>query len=318
MPPAPDNPGLDDSDIAEIIERSWLYDDELTQIAAEIRQWEEDDVLALLRSLLMQSGPLGIDEERRKQAQSRPDLRTASAREYWRRLDEYHLLAPHAGKRRIGDCDVNIPDTIPYPWEGITWVLDLLHTSPDSALRVISAYLDSHFYVLPDGRLSALDDAALLIRTYYIGLPEHTEDRIDLIAGRTPIEFERLVARLYKRMGYEVTLTPVVGDDGIDLFATGSEPGRHEKLCIQCKTSRNTIPIKDVRELGYAAHKHQATKGVFVTTSRFSPAARKEELLNTHLELLDGQQLVLLLNLHLGHEWPLNLERLVAPSPGSR
>jgi hypothetical protein len=312
MHPSPGEPAALGFDIEEILERGWLYADEFTQIAAEIRLWDEDNVLELLRSLLMQSGPLGIDAERYRQINRYPDLPTGPAREYWRRLSNYYLLAPYAGTH-VGEHGVEVPAALPYPWEGITWVLDLLQSSPDSALRVISSYLDSHITVLPDGRIAALSDAAVLIRTFYIGLPEHTRDRVDLIADRTPIEFERLVARLYEHMGYDVTVTPAVKDGGVDVVAVGSEPGRREMLCVQCKRSRNTVGVQIVRELGYVAREHKATKGVVVTTSRFSPAARDEERRNTHLELLDGQQLVLLLNLHLGPEWPLNLERLVCP-----
>ncbi|WP_414939169.1 restriction endonuclease [Amycolatopsis sp. cmx-11-51] len=253
----------------------------------------------------MHSGPLGIDAVRLERGEHRSSPET----EYWRRLSDYHLLDTHR-VRQIREHGTDVEWTVPYPWEGITWVLDLLCTSPDSALRVINAYLDCHAMVLPDGRLGALCDAAALIRAFYIGLPEHTHDRIELLTDLTPRQFEHLVASLYQRMGYAVTLTREVKDGGIDVLATSDEPGRHEKLSIQCKRSRRTIGVDPVHKHGYVASENKSTKAVLATNSRFSPDAHKQARRDTHLELLDGQHLVLLLNQHCGNNRPLKIERL--------
>ncbi|WP_406638231.1 restriction endonuclease [Amycolatopsis sp. WGS_07] len=307
-------------DTDEIINRGWLYQAELDEILAEITTWDDDEVRDLLRALLMNATTLGIDAVRLEHQISRLDadkLQTGQSGEYWRRLLDYDLMNTYRVEH-IRKTGTDVPWTISHPWEGITWILDLLNTSPREALRVISAYIEGHLNVLPDGRLNSLWDAATLIRAYYIGLPEKAHTRVALIADRTPRELEQLVAYLYHRIGYDVTLTRAVKDGGVDVLAIGSEHGRREKLCIQCTRSHNTVGIQKVRELGYVTSEHNATKGVLVTTSRFSPAARHEESRNSRLELLDGPQLVLLLNEHLDLDWPLNLERLLPPSVLSR
>ncbi|MFI0805572.1 restriction endonuclease [Amycolatopsis lurida] len=298
-------PATRDVDVHEIVERGMLHPAELEQMLARCREWDDEEIRDVLRCLLVHSGPLGIDIVRLEQGEhsSSPDT------EYWRRLRDYQLLDNHR-VRQIREHGTDVEWTVPYPWEGITWVLDLLNTSPDSALRVISAYLDCHATVLPDGRLVALCDAAALIRAYYIGLPEDTQERIDLLTGLTPRQFEHVVANLYQRMDYTVTLTREVKDGGIDVLATSDEPGRHEKLSIQCKLSRRTIGVDPVHKHAYVAGEEKCTKAVFVTNSRFSPDVRDEARRDTRLELLDGQHLVLLLNQHFGTNWPLQLERL--------
>lgn len=105
MHPSPGEPATQGFDIEEILDRRWLYADEFTKIAGEIRLWDEDNVLELLRALLMQSGPLGVDAERYRQIDRYPDLPTGPAREYWRspRLWTARSDTP-AGPTRPGLC----------------------------------------------------------------------------------------------------------------------------------------------------------------------------------------------------------------------
>ena len=57
------------------------------------------------------------------------------------------------------------------PWEGITWILDLLPHWPSYALQALNAYFQAHCQHLPDGRLAGLSNAGAVIRAKFIGLP---------------------------------------------------------------------------------------------------------------------------------------------------
>jgi restriction system protein len=109
-----------------------------------------------------------------------------------------------------------------------------------------------------------------------------------------PIDFEDLVAALFKAMGMEVMTTERSGDGGVDVRAMDPDPIRGGKLVIQVKRYRNTIPPAPVRDL-YGTMLHEgATKGILVTTAEFGPSAQ-EFAAGKPLTLISGTQLVDLL-----------------------
>jgi restriction system protein len=109
-----------------------------------------------------------------------------------------------------------------------------------------------------------------------------------------PIDFEDLVATLFKAMGMEVMTTERSGDGGVDVRAMDPDPVRGGKLIIQVKRYRNTIPPAPVRDL-YGTTLHEgATKGILVTTAEFGPGAQ-EFATGKPLTLISGTQLVDLL-----------------------
>lgn len=306
-------------DLEEVIGRTMFATQGEFELALQtVRDWGEQEARDLLRALLMESGSLGIDEGRLDSTRRKPDtasLSDGSAGEYWRRLLLFDDERKYVRELRKYDPESNAVPTL--PWEGITWTLDLLKDSPRQALQVIDAYLTTHLHLLPDGRLRALEDAAVLIRARYIGLPEHTADRIELIAERPPRDLEVLTYRLYKEMGYKATLTKQTRDGGKDVIATRDEPGRREQLRIECKRVRGPVSVDIVRNLLGVLSDEKVAKGVLVTTSEFSADARAFARRNPRIELVNGAQLVLLLNEHLGVDWPLFIDRLCARPPSN-
>ena len=112
-----------------------------------------------------------------------------------------------------------------------------------------------------------------------------------------PIDFEDLVAALFKAMGMEVMTTQRSGDGGVDVRAMDPDPIRGGKLVIQVKRYRSTIPPAHIRDL-YGTMLHEgATKGILVTTAEFGPSAQ-EFATGKPLTLLGGRQLADLLARH--------------------
>lgn len=101
------------------------------------------------------------------------------------------------------------------------------------------------------------------VRAYLAG---RYEERHEL----NPTLFERTVASVFRDLGYHTRATGCSGDGGIDVIlqdAAGSEIG------VQVKRYRGTIQVDQIRELTGALVLKGLTRGIFVTTSRFTAGA---------------------------------------------
>jgi HJR/Mrr/RecB family endonuclease len=126
---------------------------------------------------------------------------------------------------------------------------------------------------------------------------------VDACADLDPLEFEALIAVLWKKRGFRtVTLTPLTRDGGVDVLAKTVDQG----ALIQCKSSRthraalDWEAVKDV--VAGAAHysfEHPGVtfKKVAVTNQFFNDYARHHAGLN-NVELVDQDSLRGLLETH--------------------
>lgn len=201
------------------------------------------------------------------------------------------------------------------PWQGLKWVLELLPSWPRLALNAIQAYVIAHAPYLGDAMYDALHDAQAVIRARYIGIPESTAERVRLLLELNFREFEQIVEHLYSWMGYETQLTPPSRDGGRDIIAVSSAAGKREHLLIECKRYQGKLGMETVRALQGVVSMELASKGVLVTTAQFTRGAHKLEIRDHRIELINGPQLVLLLNEHLGHSWPARIDQLARRRP---
>lgn len=87
------------------------------------------------------------------------------------------------------------------------------------------------------------------------------------------------------------------GDGGVDGVIDEDVLGL-ERIYIQAKrhADGNNIPADRIQAFVGALHGRAATKGVFITTSRFTPAAEQYATgLPTQVRLIDGERLVALM-----------------------
>jgi restriction system protein len=166
--------------------------------------------------------------------------------------------------------------------------LDLARVDPVSCLERLR------------GQLSPRPENLTPVYPFHLAAAAVSEPSDDAGAGLSdlltmdPIDFEDLVAALFKAMGMEVMTTERSGDGGVDVRAMDPDPIRGGKLVIQVKRYRNTIPPAPVRDL-YGTMLHEgATKGILVTTAEFGPSAQ-EFASGKPLTLIGGTQLVDLL-----------------------
>ena len=107
-------------------------------------------------------------------------------------------------------------------------------------------------------------------------------------AGMTGRQFEERIRLLLEQDGCEdVRIVGGAGDRGADL--TAISPYR-DRIVVQCKRYKPENPVRDPdmqRFLGTARQVHNADIPLYVTTSRFTPAARR--LAREHgIVLVDG------------------------------
>src|SRR5712692_2444072 len=122
-------------------------------------------------------------------------------------------------------------------------------------------------------------------------------DLIEKIMQASPVFFERLVVDLLLKMGYggsrpdAGSITRRGADGGIDGVIKQDKLGL-DVIYLQAKRWSSTVGSPDVREFAGSLEAHRANRGVFITTSQFSPDAKVfVAQIGKKIVLIDGQQL---------------------------
>ena len=121
-------------------------------------------------------------------------------------------------------------------------------------------------------------------------------DEPDLLT-MDPLEFEELVAELFRAMGMHAVTTVRSGDGGVDVDALDPDPIRGGTIVVQVKRYRNTVTPSAVRDLYGTVQSLGANKGVLITTSGFGPTSHAFAN-GKPLTLVSGTDLVELLHQH--------------------
>jgi len=92
-------------------------------------------------------------------------------------------------------------------------------------------------------------------------------DAIDNMKGR---EFKKIMAKLFKQLGYQVISTKASADYGADLVIQKGEI----KAVVQAKRKQGSVGIKTVQEVTGAIGYYQANLGLVITNSKFTEPAK--------------------------------------------
>ncbi len=129
-------------------------------------------------------------------------------------------------------------------------------------------------------------------------IEEFDERLLAAITKMSPKKFEAFSRALLNKMGVEFTEkgVQVSNDGGIDGYGyhVDSNDFRTTRVVIQCKRYNNGRPVseKEINEFLGAMNKYQADYGVFITSSRFTSAARTAAKEGSPITLIDGNKLV--------------------------
>lgn len=117
---------------------------------------------------------------------------------------------------------------------------------------------------------------------------------LERLHGMAHAEIEALAGEFYRRQGYDVAaLGHGRYDAGVDLLC--QRPG--EVVVVKCAASEEDVTMEPVRELLSMVMGEGATRGVFLTTGKFSRKALKfaHRKGRGRLELVDGRKFAALL-----------------------
>jgi restriction system protein len=112
---------------------------------------------------------------------------------------------------------------------------------------------------------------------------------IDTVRALPWREFEQLVCEAYRRQGYLAqTVGSAGGDGGVDVELRG----HGETVLVQCKQWKAyTVGVQIARELLGVVVSRGATRGILVTSGRFTRGAERFAAGNPRIELVDGPAL---------------------------
>ena len=92
-----------------------------------------------------------------------------------------------------------------------------------------------------------------------------------------PREFETLISSIFSARGWRTELGPGSGDGGVDLRIWQRDPLGDLLTLVQVKRYATNNPIKLDAVAALSAHvdRHNANRGLFITSSRYLPGVRK-------------------------------------------
>jgi restriction system protein len=133
---------------------------------------------------------------------------------------------------------------------------------------------------------------------------ESWQDQLILVLqGMPPDAFERLAQRILRESGFvEVEVKGKSGDGGIDGIGVLRVNLLSFQVFFQCKRYRDSVSAGAIRDFR-GAMVGRTDKGLFLTTGRFTPDAKKEATRDGAplIDLIDGEQLCKILKtLRLG------------------
>lgn len=137
---------------------------------------------------------------------------------------------------------------------------------------------------------------------------------LEVMSQVSPKFFETIVLDLLHKMGYGANRTDLQrvggsGDGGIDGIISLDRLGL-EKVYVQAKRWQNSVGRPDVQAFYGALAGQRANKGVFITTSTFTPQAEDFARSVERVVLVDGSRMA---DLMIDHEVGVTMRPLRAP-----
>ena len=137
----------------------------------------------------------------------------------------------------------------------------------------------------------------ILERTWRVLRAQVADELLEQILIASPQFFERLVVRLLVAMGYGGTyaeaarVTRATADGGIDGIIKEDRLGL-DAIYVQAKRWEATVGRPEIQKFAGSLEGERARKGVFITTSGFSPEAREYvNRIDKRIVLIDGPTL---------------------------
>lgn len=126
---------------------------------------------------------------------------------------------------------------------------------------------------------------------------EHSSQLLPQLQSMDDYEFEKLIAKLWERQGWDAEVENQSGDAGIDVRVRKQKP-YPRKVLIQAKRYSDDNPVSAPAIQQYASLKHQESgvdEVIVVTTGRFTTPA-EDRARNLNVKTIGGSELVALID----------------------
>jgi HJR/Mrr/RecB family endonuclease len=209
-------------------------------------------------------------------------------------LFAYHGLDHHARFR----CSVSNIIAIGQREPPGTLLQNILLLIPPSGIDQDFIYENKLFKDLPKKKELIIESPKIIsdlriVNKNYIDLVSRNPKEMYQL---TPRQFEEFTAELFEKKGYKVKITPETKDGGKDLLILQHNVLGEFLIYTECKryAPDNPVGVRIVRELHGTVMADQATAGIVVTSSYFSPEAKQfTEQVKHRLSLIDFDKLKL-------------------------
>ncbi|MBP3592862.1 MAG: restriction endonuclease [Clostridia bacterium] len=112
---------------------------------------------------------------------------------------------------------------------------------------------------------------------------------IDFWNSLDGFEFEKEIAKLYRKQGYDATVTTATADGGVDIILTKN----NKRIAVQCKHHAKPIGPNAVRALQGVVASQNYSKGIFVSLNGYTSTVYSEvRNSNVKIELLELKDLL--------------------------
>lgn len=193
-------------------------------------------------------------------------------------------------------------------WEGLTWVLEYVKIKPIQASKILAEYLSSEAVITgTDCRIISVTQAIDIIEAYYI---QYADEKEIYIMSLTPRRFEKLIYKLFVRMGYEAILTPSTRDGGKDVIASKRNERWDEKLYIECKHYRSTELTREKVNafVGVISEDRSVSRGLMFVTNKVSDTLKDAK---EHIQIIELNELIIMMNSYFGFNWELCIDSII-------
>lgn len=129
----------------------------------------------------------------------------------------------------------------------------------------------------------------------YNEIYEYFGKQEDKFYALQPRQFEILISEIFRNQGYITELGKGQGDGGIDVKLFQKDEIDQIVTLVQVKKYKPTLPVKmeAVAALSAIVDQENANRGLFITTSRYLPQAKKfAERKNSRLTLASSKEVV--------------------------
>ena len=267
VPATPDSPIL-------VIDSS-RYDRIANALSAALRLWEIERAYILQRSKF-----LNVDL---RDSYLNQQAFVALQTKHWGLLTDTVVYAWDAAVT----ADPRMEDHL---WSDLEASHHVLNTTHGGIWRV-SDSVPEYLYLIPSEFDLTTEPGSTAIREIVSVIDEklvaYFRQYPDRIKELSPRQFEELICEIVGGLGWKAKLTPQTADGGYDIVALDHH-GLTNKYLIECKCrAEKPINISPVRSLLGVIDHEDATKGIIVTTTRFTKPAL--EFLDEHKWRLEGR-----------------------------